>query len=77
VFRFESARGGVTRLEIFDVSGRLVRRILSPHVAPGAHELPWDGRDALGQRQPAGVYLYRLTAPDGVVLSRGKLARSH
>jgi hypothetical protein len=76
VFRYESASRGAIRLEIFDVTGRLVRRILGPDHGPGTHTLPWDGHDAHGRRQPAGVYFYRLTAPDGVVLSHGKLARS-
>jgi hypothetical protein len=49
--------GGASRLEILDLSGRLVRRI----EGAGA-SFTWDGRAADGRPAPAGVYLARVTA---------------
>jgi FlgD Ig-like domain len=50
-------------LELFDVSGRLVRALLGGQVRPaGRHETVWDGRDGSGQTVQSGVYLLRLEA---------------
>jgi flagellar hook assembly protein FlgD len=46
-----------TRLEVFDLKGRLVRQIHVGPLAPGAHALEWDGRDDGGRSVGSGVYL--------------------
>jgi hypothetical protein len=46
-----------TRLEVFDLKGRLVRRLHAGPLAPGAHALEWDGRDDGGSGVGSGVYL--------------------
>jgi len=55
--------GGSVTLDIFDVSGRRVRRLLNGHEAPGRRVVVWDGKDARGARVASGVYYYRLVAP--------------
>ncbi|MGQ0722697.1 MAG: FlgD immunoglobulin-like domain containing protein [Candidatus Eiseniibacteriota bacterium] len=45
---------------VYDVIGRLVRRIGSVPFDIGTHSLLWDGRDDLGASVPAGMYLVRL-----------------
>ncbi len=49
-------------LAIYNLSGQLVRRLLSGNHAPGAYELPWDGRNEQGQLVPSGAYIYKLRA---------------
>jgi hypothetical protein len=44
------------RLEIFDVRGHRVRRLLDEITAPGPHTVPWDGRNDRGAELPAGLY---------------------
>ncbi len=39
------------------------------HEDAGMHGITWDGRDALGQRAPSGIYCYRLVA-EGRSLTR-------
>ncbi|UCF06077.1 MAG: T9SS type A sorting domain-containing protein [bacterium] len=57
-------------LEIFDVSGRLVKRLLhSAELEPGLHTVSWDGRNYAGKAVSSGIYYYRLTA--------GKASISH
>ncbi len=51
---------GATVLEVFDVRGRLVRRLDSERVAGGRATVTWDGNGADGRRAPAGIYLYRI-----------------
>ncbi|NIM19057.1 MAG: M6 family metalloprotease domain-containing protein [Candidatus Latescibacteria bacterium] len=50
------------RLEIFDVSGRLVRALATGVFQTGPHRSEWDGRNQNGERVSSGVYVYRLTA---------------
>ncbi len=59
---FALERAGSAELSVFDVSGRLVRRLAQGWLEAGAHALTWDGTDAQGRRVAPGVYLYRLTA---------------
>jgi predicted outer membrane repeat protein len=60
--RFQLATPGDVRLCVFDVSGRLVRRLLDGPRNAGGHALVWDGTDGARRRVGAGVYFYRLEA---------------
>ena len=52
-------------LDIFDMSGRLVRRLLVDEQSrPGRHEVVWNGRDDSGRAVSTGTYLYRLRSGD-------------
>lgn len=64
------AAGPVT-VTVYDVEGREVARVLDGAPRPaGDHAESWDGRDRNGRRLPAGVYLARIIADDGVRTSR-------
>ena len=59
--RFELPRPSSVHLDVFDVRGRLVVRLLEPTVlGSGIHSLLWDGRDRDGVRAGSGTYLVRL-----------------
>ena len=45
---------------VYNVRGKLVRVLADEMQAPGAHAIPWDGRDASGAPQASGVYVYRV-----------------
>lgn len=53
----------VVSLRIFDMSGRLVKELITaePHTS-GRHEVVWNGRDDAGHPVASGTYLYRLDA---------------
>ncbi|MBI1798478.1 MAG: hypothetical protein HYR73_02200 [Candidatus Eisenbacteria bacterium] len=59
-FHFGLARAGRASILLYDVSGRLVRRLADGVYAAGDHVMPWDGRDAQGRAAPAGVYFARV-----------------
>jgi hypothetical protein len=63
------------RLEIFDVRGRALRRLVDAPTAAGRHTAVWDGRDSRGREVPSGVYFYRLRAGDAVLARRMLLVR--
>lgn len=50
------------RLDIFNLKGQLVRRLVSETRAPGRYRVTWDGRDENGMEIGSGIYHYRLTA---------------
>ena len=63
VLAYDLARPGRVALRIYDVSGRLVRSLVSGAVQEaGHHAVEWDGRDATGAATVAGLYFGRLEA---------------
>jgi glycerophosphoryl diester phosphodiesterase len=52
---------GTARVEIgvYDLAGRLLRRLVSGYESAGRHEVSWDGTDAAGVRVPTGVFFLR------------------
>lgn len=50
------------RLEIYDLTGRRVRRLLTGDLPAGRHQVHWQGLDDTGRRVASGPYLYRLQA---------------
>jgi hypothetical protein len=49
------------KLEIYDLRGRRVQRILQEEVPAGEHVLTWNGRDDQGRQVASGQYLARLS----------------
>ena len=48
-------------LSIYDVTGRLVRRLLDGELQEaGFYQVNWDGTDAAARRVGSGIYIYRL-----------------
>ncbi len=62
-------------LRIFDLSGRLVRTLLSGSQPAGTHRVLWDGRDGDGRDAPSGVYLYRLVTEEGAQSGKAALLK--
>jgi flagellar hook assembly protein FlgD len=57
------AGGGVVSLRIYDVSGRLVRKLVDGRQTAGQKQVIWSGTDDRGRSVTSGVYFYRLEAP--------------
>ena len=49
-------------LNIFNLMGQQVNRLVDEVRAPGAYQLQWDGTDDSGAAVGSGVYLYRMRA---------------
>ncbi len=58
--RYHTAKTGKASLAIFDVHGRVIRRLWEGPCPAGEHQASWDGRDTQGSAAPAGVYFVRL-----------------
>ncbi len=59
---FELTVPGHVRLEIFRLTGELVRTLVEEDLSAGPHRAVWDGRDDAGRKVASGSYLCRLDA---------------
>lgn len=57
---FAIANKTYVNLDIFDVTGRLVRRLAQSDFPAGKHELIWNGQDDFGKNVASGIYFYRI-----------------
>ncbi len=58
-------------LKVFDVTGRVIRTLVSDNLEPGQHSVSWNGLSDRGERVSSGVYFYVLRTP--VDTATGKL----
>jgi hypothetical protein len=68
---FISPYEGDVRVDVFDVSGRLVRTLVRGEIESGTLMIVWDGRDHVGRLAASGVYVIRAS----VVSKSGLIAR--
>ena len=63
VIRFEIPNpGSQVRLDIYDLKGRLVRRLVDDAYPAGRFEAVWEGRNDKGEPQSSGLFIYRMVA---------------
>ncbi|MFH1681749.1 MAG: FlgD immunoglobulin-like domain containing protein [Candidatus Eisenbacteria bacterium] len=60
--RFDLPRACPVRVDIFDVAGRLRRRLVDSDLPAGRHQVSWDGRDNAGVLLGSGIYGCRMRA---------------
>ena len=63
---FEIPNDAHVSLEIYNVRGQMVKRLLNTHKAIGKHSVTWDGKDEQGRDCSSGIYYYRLKS-NGVI----------
>ncbi len=62
-------------LTIFDISGHIVRNLVSKTMDSGQHSIIWNSTDNNGNAMPSGIYFYRLTAGDNINTKKMMLIR--
>jgi len=75
-FTFELTNDADITVDIYTLSGRLIKSIHTEKYTLGYHRIAWDGRDEYGSLLANGVYLYKMTAAKGTQKIRhfGRLA---
>ena len=68
--QFGIPQPAAVKLEVFNVTGQLVRTLVNEPREAGYYRAVWDGTNQDGVPVPSGVYLYRLTAVKGVAAKR-------
>jgi histidinol-phosphate aminotransferase len=59
--------GRQATLEIFDIQGRLVNRLVDGYIGLGEHSFVWNGSNSGGSSVASGTYFYRLSAGENVM----------
>src|SRR5678815_5283039 len=66
ILTYTTTRTGFVRIELYDIQGRLVRRIVDePGMTAGTHQATIDGRGAHGEKLASGVYYLRGKSSEG------------
>jgi hypothetical protein len=58
--RYVVQQAGPVNVRVYDITGQLVRTLVSAEQPVGAHEVVWDGRSEADLQVSSGVYLYSL-----------------
>ena len=61
---------GTARVSIYDIEGRVVRRLLNRRCPAGPTTVTWNGTDGQGRPAAAGVYFVRLDAGERQMVRR-------
>ena len=75
VISLELAESGFVELDVIDLLGQRVRRLVAAQRRAGPHRVPWDGLDGDGRPAATGIYLSRLRAGGGERTRRMLLLR--
>jgi hypothetical protein len=70
IVRFDVPKKSHVKLEVFNVLGQKVTTLVNEEKAPNSYEVPWDGLSEGGNQVASGIYFYRLTAGDNVVMTK-------
>jgi hypothetical protein len=62
----EVEKPGPVAVEVYDVAGRLVRRLLSDAGTPGRREVVWNGHDENNNSVRSGIYFLRMKAGEAI-----------
>ncbi len=66
VIRYQVQGTENVTLQVYDISGKLVRTLVDEVQCSGNHSVIWDGRTSSNVEVPPGVYLYRLETGSSV-----------
>ncbi|MCI0707845.1 MAG: cellulase family glycosylhydrolase [Ignavibacteriae bacterium] len=67
---FELSKETTVKVVIHNLLGQQVTTLLTGTLSAGNHSVPWNGKDASGNRVPSGMYAYRLSTADGRTYTR-------
>ncbi len=72
---FSLASGGAARVDVYDVSGRMVTTLAAEEMAAGQHSVVWDLSGAGGTPVPSGMYHVRISNAEWTGTTRLIVAR--
>jgi len=64
IISFSVGRSNSVKIEVFDVLGRQVAKLLDRQLEPGQYQVKWDGKNSSGVKVTSGMYFYRLENDD-------------
>ncbi|UCC80329.1 MAG: T9SS type A sorting domain-containing protein [Candidatus Zixiibacteriota bacterium] len=75
VIEFELPRDAFVDLDIYDIGGRLVKRLASQHYPAGEYSIVWDGSNGDHEKVASGIYLFRFSSGNKVEIKQMTLLK--
>lgn len=73
--QYELPEAAFVSLNIFNVRGQEVRRLLSQQQSAGVKQISWNSQDNWGKNVPSGIYFYQLQAGNFIKIRKMILLR--
>jgi hypothetical protein len=67
---FELSKPGNVVLNIYNLKGELVKRLINNQMSNGKHSIVWDGKDNNGHICSSGVYFYKIESNGRVAVKK-------
>ena len=58
--KYQLPEQGDVKLVIYDIMGRMVRKLVDQRNEPGFFDIVWDGKNQSGVKVATGIYIYRI-----------------
>jgi len=68
--RFTVNQSQKINLNIFDVQGRLLNRLVNRQMQPGEYSVKWNGTDSDNQRVASGIYFYQISGYNQIIVKK-------
>ena len=72
---FEVFETSKVSLNVYDLSGRLVKNLLSGNLNSGAYSIEWNGKNTNGISAAAGVYFYSISSGQSTLIKKMSLIK--
>ncbi|MCA9732306.1 T9SS type A sorting domain-containing protein [candidate division KSB1 bacterium] len=72
---FELQANSQVDVNIYNITGQLIKTVSADTYQPGRHEVLWDGRNETGMLAPSGTYLIRLRSNDQIISKTMQVVR--
>jgi len=72
---WSSPVNGNGKVEILDITGRVINTLYNGFITSGSHTTVWDGTDNSGNPVPTGTYMCRVKVGDDIATSRITLVK--
>ena len=59
---YSLAHDAHVRIDVFNITGQLVKTLVDGHVEAGEHTIIWDSKDGHGDGVASGIYFYKIKA---------------
>jgi hypothetical protein len=70
IIEYELPLSGNAEIDIYDINGKLVRKLGQGFLSKGFYKTIWDGKDNLSMGVASGTYIYQLKVNDNVQMKK-------
>lgn len=67
---FTLDRAGRVQVDVYNLLGQRIRRLIDDILPAGSHQTIWDGRDQAGRATASGIYFYALSTPEATLVRK-------